>query len=95
MLGGTGRGAVPFTLFHWVGVRKARRALHTKFFPSLLYSEGAFSGVLDSSVQEKSSGSKPQTPNQTYHNYEINILNILFLENSLKIKIFPCGGAYI
>ena len=40
----------------------ARVALHTEFFPSLLSSEGAFSGIADSLVQENFSEASPQTP---------------------------------
>ena len=41
------------------GAGGARIALHTDLFPSLLLSEGAFSGIVDSSVQDHFSGGKP------------------------------------
>lgn len=38
----------------------------------------------------------PQTPNLTWNKHETNILNIVLLEKSLKIKIYryPYGGIY-
>ena len=46
------------------GAGGARIALHTEFFPSLLSSEGAFSGISDSLV-ENFSGGKPPDPQVT------------------------------
>ena len=46
-------------------VQRARIALRTKFFLSLLSSEGAFSGIVDSLVQENLSGDKPPDPQTT------------------------------
>ena len=43
------------------GAGGARNALHTEFLPSLLSSEGAFSGISDSLLQENFSGGKAQT----------------------------------
>ena len=42
-----------------MGAGGARIAVHAEFFPSLLPCEGAFSGVVDSLVQETFSGGKP------------------------------------
>ena len=44
------------------GTGGARIALHTEFFPSLLSSKGAFSGILGSLVQENFSQGKPSDP---------------------------------
>ena len=44
--GGTGGAAAPSALIH--GGKGARVALLTEFLPSLLSSEGAFSGISDS-----------------------------------------------
>ena len=44
------------------GAGVARIALHTELFPSLLSPEEAFSGIVDSLVQENFSGDNPQTP---------------------------------
>ena len=41
------------------GAGGARIALHTEFLPSLLSSEGAFSGISDSLLQEDFSRGKP------------------------------------
>ena len=43
------------------GAGGARNALHTEFLPSLLSSEGAFSGISDGLLQENFSGGKAQT----------------------------------
>ena len=40
------------------GAGGARIALHTEFLPSLLSSEGAFSSISDSLLQEKLSGGR-------------------------------------
>ena len=45
-----------------LGAEGARVPLHTEFLPSLLSSEGAFSGIADSLVQENFSGCKPPDP---------------------------------
>ena len=50
MLGGAGGG---------------RTALHTEFFPSLLSSEGAFSSISDSLLQQNFSGAKLPDPQIT------------------------------
>ena len=63
--------------------------LRKELFPSLLSCEGAFSGVVDSLIQETFPGDKPQTPNLTWYYYETNKLNIVLLEKSLKTKIYP------
>ena len=44
------------------GAGGARIALHTQLFPALLSSKGAFSGIVDSLVQETISGGKPPDP---------------------------------
>ena len=45
-----------------LGAGGARITLHNKLFPSLLSSERAFSGIVDSLVQETFSVSKPTDP---------------------------------
>ena len=45
-----------------MGAGGARIALHTDFLLSLLSSEGAFSVISDSLLQENFSGGKPLTP---------------------------------
>ena len=41
-------------------------------------------------------GANPQTPRPpTRNSYKTNIVNIFSLEESLKIKVYPCGGTYI
>ena len=47
------------------GAGGARIALHTDFLPSLLSSEGAFSGISDGSLQENFSEGKPPDPQAT------------------------------
>ena len=59
-LGGAAGAAAPSALIHG-GTGGARSALYTEFFPSLLSSEGAFSGISDSLV-ESFSGGKPPDP---------------------------------
>ena len=61
--GGAGGAATPAALIHG-GAGGARIALYTEFFPSLLSSEGAFSGISDSLV-ENFSGGKPPDPQVT------------------------------
>ena len=51
-----------------MGGQAARIALHTELFPSLLSSEGAFSGGEDSLVQENVSGDKSPNPNLGWRN---------------------------
>ena len=67
----------------WTGL--ARKILHTELFPSLLSYEGAFSGVVDDLIYE----------NFLRYNYERNMLKNFLLQESLKIKICPCGGAHL
>ena len=62
--GGGAGGAATHSAFIHGGAGGARIALHTEFFPSLLSSEGAFSGISDSLV-ENCYGGKPPDPN--YH----------------------------
>ena len=57
---GAGGAAAPSALIHGAG--GGRIALHTEFLQSLLSSEGAFSGISDSLVQENFSGGKPPDP---------------------------------
>ena len=45
------------------GAGGARFALQAELFPSLLSSEGAFTGIEDSLVQENFLGASPRTPN--------------------------------
>ena len=45
-----------------MGAGGARIVLNAELFPPLLSSEGAFSGIVDSLVQENFSGASPQTP---------------------------------
>ena len=59
-LGGSS-GSCPLCPHPWEA-GGARVALHTEFFPSLLSSEGVFSGIADSLVQENFSGGKPSDP---------------------------------
>ena len=40
-------------------------------------------------------GESPQTPKFPLSHQETNILSVAPLEKSLKIKFYPCGGAYI
>ena len=54
----------PSALIHGAG--GARIALNTEFFPSLLLSEGAFSVIVDSLVEETFVGS-PRTPTFSFH----------------------------
>ena len=56
-----GRGQLP-PLLSSLEAEGARIALQTELFPSLLYYEGAFSGIIDSFVQENFSGDKPPDP---------------------------------
>ena len=63
-LGGGRRGSCPLYSHPW-GARGARIGFHTEFFPSLLSSEGAFSGISDSLVEENFSGGKPPDPQVT------------------------------
>ena len=48
-----------------LGAGGARIPHHSEFFPSLLSSEGAFSGISDSLVNENFSGGKPPDPQIT------------------------------
>ena len=48
------RGSCPLLPHPW-GAGGTRIALHTDFIPSLLSSEGAFSGIVDSLVEDTSS----------------------------------------
>ena len=49
---------LPPALIQW-GAGGARIAVHTKLFPSLLYSERAFCGSVDSLVHKSFPGGKP------------------------------------
>ena len=60
MLGAAGAGA-PYSLIDGRG-GGASIALHTELFPYLSSSEAAFSGLVDSLVQENFPGSKPPDP---------------------------------
>ena len=51
MMGGRRGQLLP--LYSSMGAGRARIALHTELIPSLLSSEGAFSGIVDSLGQEK------------------------------------------
>ena len=73
-MAGGGEVAIPSSFFEIVGFSQghlaegaggARFALHTEFLPSLLSSEGAFSGISDSLLQKNFSGSKPPDPQTT------------------------------
>ena len=54
-------GRCPLCPHSW-GAGGARVALRTELFPSLLSAEEAFSGIVDSLVQENFSGGKPPDP---------------------------------
>ena len=56
--GGGQVGQLP-PLLSSMGAGGARIALHTEFFPSLLSSEGVFSGISDSLVEDFSGGKPP------------------------------------
>ena len=91
--GGAGGVAAPSALIK--GGWRGKLALHTELNPSLLSSERAFSGIVDSLGQENCFWGKPQTPKFLFYSYETNILRTIFLEKRLKTKIHPCGGVYI
>ena len=57
---GTRRVAAPSALIH-AEAGGARFPMHTALFASVLSFEGAFSGVVDSLIQENCSGGKPET----------------------------------
>ena len=94
-LGGR-KDSYPLYLSTWEA-RGASIAFHTELFPSLLSCKGAFSGFLNSFVQENLTpmGVSPQIPILTRYSCETNILSIVLLKKSLKTKIYPCGGKYI
>ena len=58
---GAGGAAAPSALV-LEGAGGARIALCSEFFPSLISSEGEFSGIADSLVKENFSGGKPPEP---------------------------------
>ena len=76
--------------YGWSG--GARIALHTELILSLLFSERAFSGIVDSLVHKKFLGTSPQNPELALYHWEINILSTVLLEKGLKTKFYPCGG---
>ena len=79
---------------YW-GTGGARIALHTEFFPSLLSCEGAFSGGVNSLVQEIFSGDKPIDPQINTVLQLDKYTKYCSSEKTLKTKIYPCGGAHI